>query len=122
MRKQVWCKHYNGAASKVCGAGITYKEIGIGLELPCLKPELITCNSRDYYTEKEWEDQEKAITDHIEKINQFMRRETENCLVCGKHVIRIYKSGRCVYAAPCGHRLWQGSIPDIWREVRKHGS
>lgn len=61
------------------------------------------------------EDEEKRLADFLQRMTDFTFRKTEDCIHCGKHVSRLQKVGRCVYASPCGCRLWQGNIPAAWR-------
>ena len=46
----------------------------------------------------------------------FENRETEDCPACDQHVDKLDKIGRCVYARPCGCRIWQGNIPAAWKD------
>lgn len=46
----------------------------------------------------------------------FETRESEDCQNCGNHVGQLEQVGRCVYARPCGCRIWQGTVPEAWRE------
>lgn len=58
---------------------------------------------------------DRVVADALKKFLAFNARETEACLSCGQHVTRLEKIGRCVYAFPCGCRLWQGNVPKVWR-------
>jgi hypothetical protein len=49
-------------------------------------------------------------------ITAFEGRETEDCPRCGNHVDSLEEIGRCVYARPCNCRLWQGGVPDVWKD------
>jgi len=33
------------------------------------------------------------------------------CPQCKASIIQFRQVGRCVYASPCGHRLYQGKVP-----------
>lgn len=68
-------------------------------------------------------DREDVITNYREEILEtftrfvaLMHRETEFCMHCGEHILKLNKVGHCVYAEPCGCRLWQGNIPKIWMQ------
>lgn len=60
------------------------------------------------------EDQDAFVAAFLARLTDFNERKTENCPYCGKHVSRLLKIGRCVYASPCQCRLWQGTIPEAW--------
>jgi hypothetical protein len=52
--------------------------------------------------DKWWEDAVKKVKASV----------TGNiCHVCNGEVTKKVQVGRCVYAEPCGHRLYQGVIP-----------
>jgi hypothetical protein len=34
------------------------------------------------------------------------------CVACEQPFTQLAQVGRCVYAEPCGHRQWQGFIPE----------
>ena len=57
----------------------------------------------------------KAVSEALTKLVALSKRETDECFLCGKKVERMTKVGRCVYARPCGCRLWQGTVPDAWK-------
>lgn len=46
----------------------------------------------------------QLVNDYLEKIKNNI------CPICGKEIKRKYKLGRCVYAAPCQDRLYQGGL------------
>lgn len=55
-----------------------------------------------------------AVKALVEKIIKFQAHETEMCPYCGQHVTSLQQVGRSVYGS-CGCRLWQGSIPAVWK-------
>jgi len=57
----------------------------------------------------------KAVSEALTKLVALSKRETDECFLCGRKVERMSKVGRCVYARPCGCRLWQGTVPDAWK-------
>ncbi len=63
--------------------------------------------------------QEKWIADVLDKVAKLTSREIEDCFLCGKHITRMEKIGRCTYARPCGCRLWQGQVPDAWHSAKE---
>jgi hypothetical protein len=58
---------------------------------------------------------DKVVEDFVEWIWAFNEREREDCYTCKEKVESLEQIGRCTYARPCGHRLWQGKVPDAWR-------
>lgn len=40
-----------------------------------------------------------------------VRMRNHLCLRCGEPIETYDQVGRCVYGDPCGHRQWQGKIP-----------
>lgn len=91
-----------------CKAGIAFAEVKAqnGGKLPCLGREDAECASFRYPTSEEvrqWEaDTKAAVNDFFGKI------EAGICPHCGTAIQRKEQVGRCVYARPCGHRLYQG--------------
>jgi DNA-directed RNA polymerase subunit RPC12/RpoP len=51
------------------------------------------------------ETEHKAIEYLLQQIDQYTAEG--KCYHCGKPMKQT-QVGRCVYADPCGHRLWQG--------------
>jgi hypothetical protein len=58
----------------------------------------------------------KEVAEYLTKLAAFNKRETDICIYCGKQVKSLRKVGRCVYASPCGCRVWQGNVPEAWRK------
>ena len=61
------------------------------------------------------EEDNKFLAEALTKMAMLMKRETDQCMRCSSTVQAMEKIGRCVYARPCGCRLWQGTIPDAWK-------
>lgn len=61
-------------------------------------------------------EQEKKLDDqiarHVIRLNNFISGDDKRCLICDEDVTHCQKVGRGVYAQPCGHRQFQGSVPD----------
>lgn len=60
-------------------------------------------------------EEEKFVADALTKMAHLMQRKTELCCHCGAQVKAMEQIGRSVYARPCGCRLWQGKVPDVWK-------
>jgi len=115
-----WCKHYNGVAlNKTCKIGVLYQDVFVSenerRDYPCTNRNIDTCPGRLHLTEEEWAAHEKAVSDAVNKFLDFKARKTDVCFHCGRQVKRLRKVGRCVYAEPCGCRMWQGGIPGVWK-------
>lgn len=67
---------------------------------------------------KRWENPDDIppeVSEHIRKYLDLMYNGFPECPHCGAKVERKEQVGRCVYAKPCGHRLYQGSLPEAER-------
>lgn len=117
---EIWCRHFTGIQNDTCEAGIKYVDVRIvppkGMyQWPCINSEhRAVCPHFAPYTQEEIDQREREVTEAVERLNAFGRRETENCPHCGQHVARLQQIGRCVYAQPCGCRIWQGQVPEAW--------
>lgn len=113
------CRHFNGLMNERCKAGVAYEDVRDATERPyrwpCLRsncygeptPAATSCATADYPTEDEARDWEAAAREHT---RQHMADIAAN--ICPTHKIAITKRqvGRCVYAEPCGCRLYQGRV------------
>ena len=111
-----WCRHRTSLLEKVCHAGVTYDSVmGEKGAYPCFFRDdkvsgnaLKTCSLASYPTKEEVEQSEKEsaqfVTDYFAAITR------NECPICHK-TITLEQVGRCVYAS-CGHRLYQGRLPN----------
>lgn len=119
-----WCIHFTGVQNDVCEAGVKYQSVknpegGLETRFPCVNPAVKgLCSSHELHTAEEIAAHEKSIADFIAKLGAFESRSSEDCPHCGQHVTGLKQVGRCVYARPCGCRLWQGRIPAAWDTSR----
>jgi hypothetical protein len=117
------CKHYSGIFGPMarrnitCKVGIRYDDVRVEMtdrapnmpkwEYPCWNPALGPCPRAEYPTRQEaeqwWDDTDREIKEYFAKIGEHI------CPQCGNPMTKR-QIGRCVYAHPCGHRLYQGSI------------
>lgn len=65
------------------------------------------------------EDQEQQIRAFIEALNNLCSGERDTCLHCNTLFSELKQVGRCVYAYPCGHRQYQGTLPERWKPQKK---
>lgn len=120
------CIHHNGFINKICDAGVEYASVGEtfnlgdmgrpfvaacfavnewgGQELECR----FTCDKRQLPTREEVE---KEVAETDARVAEHLNQIANN--ICPTHKIAITKkqAGSCVYAVPCGCRLYQGRLP-----------
>lgn len=110
------CKHFTGYQNIVCEAGVTYRSLVGGPDqgwlrrLPCLlgdgQHDQPICERFELPTDDEIA-ADKARVDAL--VAETVRRINEGlCPECGEKPARERQVGRCVYAEPCGHRMYQG--------------
>lgn len=106
------CKHFRGAMV-VCGAGVdpqTMRDTSTSpYSYPCV-PEHnaagATCESFALLSDDELEQQVDALARTVSE--HFTNLQAGRCPKCGAPFDKTMRVGRCVYASPCGHRLYQG--------------
>ncbi len=74
----------------------------------------------DHRTPEQADADWKVVLWVAEQLEALGKRERETCPFCGTHVDALREAGRDVYAVPCGCRVWQGVVPQAWREVQEH--
>ena len=116
-----WCRHFNGLLNDTCKAGIRYEEVkdnSVGYEgrrgiarWPCFRDSNCAerCVSASFLSEEE-------IAAEVERSNQAIAKYLSDmakniCPFCSKPIESKKQIGRCVYALPCYHRLYQGTVP-----------
>ncbi len=122
MSMEVWCRHHRGIQYDTCKAGVDYRSVrdatGPGMaKWPCTTNNegvAIPCPLFDPYTQAEIDERDRQVSEALEGMAKLMRRETDICFQCGKQITSMQKVGKCVYAS-CGCRLWQGHVPDAWK-------
>lgn len=119
------CIHHNGTINEKCDAGIVYTTVGETVDLgrdgmpfvaACYRNYEwaghriecnFTCEKQEFPTleevEKDIAETDAALAIHLEQIAND---------ICPTHNIAITKRqvGKCVYAEPCGCRLYQGRL------------
>lgn len=122
-----WCRNYDGLArfrdrniGARCKAGVLYDDVK-GLPhgnqrytMPCFQTEAVVCGvfcpHQSFPTREEAEEQsresERAIAEWSRKL------ANDICPNCDAAITAMDQVGRCVYARPCGHRLYQGTVPE----------
>lgn len=111
-----WCKHYRDIGlNKTCKVGVAYHDVreasGDGpYKFPCFQEDGIAsrCGQCVYPTEEEQAQMQEEVQQAA--LTFFQRLVGGICTVCGGEVTERRKIGRCVYAEPCGHRMYQGGL------------
>lgn len=119
-QEATWCIHFNGIMEKVCRAGVSYDDPKFGgrqpyrAELPCLKAEVTDptrtdlCDQCEFLTEEQAKAKAEESARHIRAL--FKKEAAGICPTCDRQIDERRQVGRCVYASPCGHRLYQGRL------------
>ncbi len=105
------CRHYNGAFyHDRCEADIEYQKLD--RPLPCLPAVDGTyktnCPLFEYHTQAELDAKDKWFREELEKFERDLASDV--CPHCGTKIESKKQVGRCVYAEPCGCRLYQGRL------------
>jgi hypothetical protein len=106
-----WCIHFNGIQHAQCKAGEVYKSVKSAQGYPCFKSDncAAQCSHATYPTPEE-------VTARVEQMQVAIKASVNaylngNCPHCGAKIEEKKQVGRCVYAIPCYHRLYQGTLP-----------
>jgi hypothetical protein len=107
------CRFFNGLMNQTCKAGINYDTWKPGTH-PCLLDPIhgdrrppLPCASAEYPTTAEALTSEAA---RQARMDEWARKlESDVCPHCDQAMTKK-QVGPCVYAEPCGHRLYQGRI------------
>ena len=111
-----WCRHYSGLMNDACDAGVNYDDVRgneTGLAAyPCFKDSNCAerCASALFLSEQEVAEEVTRINSHAARFLTEMA-EGRFCPHCHAPITRRVQVGRCVYAEPCQHRLFQGRLP-----------
>src|SRR5262245_31561912 len=128
MLKTTTCRHFNGLINDQCELGIEYDSVAVesghavppmyqraypcvNFSLPLTEGVLVQlaskCASCSYPTKEEEEADRARVMSKLAESLLKIQSDT-----CPTHDIPITKKqvGRCVYAEPCGCRLYQGRL------------
>jgi hypothetical protein len=110
-----WCRHYHGIG-KVCEAGVDPQSVYVELTkrgerthyYPCFEEDGVAhaCSHCSYLTPEERQAQRKESAAVWKKFVDDLN--ANRCPFCNAVIEQRKQVGRCVYAHPCGHRLYQG--------------
>ena len=99
------CRHFTGALNPPCKAGHVYAEMP--RPLPCIRTERQgECPDYAEWTEAELAEQDRQAAETFTRYVSDL--DAGICPFCGTAIERRKQVGRCVYAQPCHHRLYQG--------------
>jgi len=106
------CKHYvSPLDSDVCKAGVKYNDVNRGVPFEhraCFRPFATNCALQDWPTPADIAAEDEAVA---VMLRQFLSDlEADICPHCQAPITHKRQVGRCVYAEPCGHRLYQGRL------------
>lgn len=126
-----WCVHYRGFMRPIdvpleeatCEAGVRYLSVEVADvpgatnrldRLPCFKRNGLPCPSQRFNTPEEAAFKRAAADASIAAFVNDLADDI--CPHCKTPVTKQVQVGRCVYAEPCGHRLFQGKAKTITQE------
>jgi hypothetical protein len=117
-REQIagWCKHFNGIQHDTCQRGIAYADVrdpsARPYRYPCIRrpdgPCATSCALAEFPTPEEVAAAEAETEAAI--VTWFAKLKNGICPHCDTPIAQKTKIGRCVYATPCGCRLYQGKV------------
>lgn len=125
MPPTAYCIHFRGIQHKTCEAGVELLSVRDASQpgpyrWPCLtidhKAATTTCASFRAPTPEEHEQRERETTQLLERF--FERQRAGLCTECGVKITNVRQHGRCVYAAPCGHRIGQGNATQVRKALK----
>lgn len=61
------------------------------------------------------EEDQPGLRRFLEALTGLTDGTSDICPVCQQKVESMKQVGRDVYGYPCGHRMYQGTIPDNWQ-------
>jgi len=113
-----WCRHYHGVG-KTCEAGVDPQSVRVDVRktpsgrsvlYPCFETDRVAhaCPQCSYLTPEERQAQKDASAAAFMKYLTDLANNI--CPFCGAVVAKRVQVGRCVYAEPCNHRLYQGKV------------
>ena len=116
-KRTSWCRHYDGifgpgGEHEHCKAGVRYDDVrthnGRNATYVCFDAaSAVACPHLSRFTPEEEEVQEKRVMEYVDAFESNIANGV--CPECSSPMVRR-KVGQCVYASPCGHRLYQGDV------------
>lgn len=62
---------------------------------------------------------QSTLRQFLENLTGLSDGTSDTCPQCNEPIKEMKQVGRSVYGYPCGHRLYQGTIPPHWRSSDK---
>ena len=117
VRDTSTCVWFAGLMAATCNKGVRYGDVSVTREdgrksYPCVGlggaggPSIRTCPLATYPTADEVRDSDQRAAEYAREY--LTKLASDICPICERKIERREQIGRCVYAAPCGHRLYQG--------------
>ena len=107
------CVYFNGLQREYCKRGVRYHDVRdtstSPVSVPCLtrlNEAGATCDLAKFPSDEQLDEMVAEIDTELEEFNAKVQAGI--CHVCDTPITSETQVGRCVYAAPCGCRLWQG--------------
>lgn len=106
------CIHFTGLSRGRCRVGVEYRSVETPgrwpVAVPCLRDRSseIVCERAHFPTEEEAKAHEAEVDAMIQAYLDKLARDI--CPYCDQPITKR-QIGCCVYAEPCGHRLYQGT-------------
>ena len=101
-----WCRHFRGALKQTCEAGHVMAELD--RPLPCIDSSRNWGQCPDHAVRTDEEIAERKRQSDAALTRYLTLLSGGQCPECEAAVTKRVQVGRCVYAEPCGHRLYQG--------------
>lgn len=111
-----FCNFYQAMSEHTqCRLAIPYKSVavrdngGVGYNYPCWTDEVKSCPEAAYPTPEEIEARNANVMQAFAQFQSDL--DNDICPHCKTPIQHWQQIGRCVYAEPCGDRLYQGRVP-----------
>lgn len=118
-RRPLWiklrdkCVNFNGIINDQCNAGVAYRDIRdvstSPYGFPCFadRPCGTRCEKAEFLTDEQAQVKAEEIGSRARA--HFAKLAANTCPHCDQPMTKT-QVGSCVYADPCGHRLYHGRI------------
>lgn len=110
-----FCIHYPRGGmgmNDICEKGVDMRPWKpANVEAPCYNDKVGGCPFAEYPTAEQIAERNKHIAAYLESMANLMQGKSDVCPQCEQKINQLEQVGRCVYAHPCGHRLYQGRLP-----------
>lgn len=122
MASDTFCRHYPSGGmgdNTHCKVGVDMYRVREGERphrCPCYDSEVRhLCAKYEAYTAEEIRQDNEELAQTLKAMFGVMAGTSDTCPHCNAPIEQLRQSGKCVYAAPCGCRQYQGTVPDTWK-------